>query len=111
MRAVSPSFIGCNLALADARIVIYGIPFEGRVNLRKGADAGPLDVRLRARPRHGRRAAGARLPGRDPHRRARGVPPQTAALLPDVPNAARASDRGRAAPPARAPALSALRHN
>jgi len=46
MRAVSPSFIGCNLALADARIVIYGIPFEGRVNLRKGADAGPLDVRL-----------------------------------------------------------------
>src|SRR3989475_8169452 len=46
MRAVSPSFIGCNLALADARIVIYGIPFEGRVNLRKGADAGPRDVRL-----------------------------------------------------------------
>src|SRR3989442_10319585 len=46
MRAVSPSFIGCNLAFADARIVIYGIPFEGRVNLRKGADAGPLDVRL-----------------------------------------------------------------
>jgi agmatinase len=46
MRAVSPSFIGCNLALADARIVVYGIPFEGRVNLRKGADAGPLDVRL-----------------------------------------------------------------
>src|SRR5256712_2577027 len=46
MRAVSPSFIGCSLAFADARIVIYGIPFEGRVNLRKGADAGPLDVRL-----------------------------------------------------------------
>src|SRR5260370_2159933 len=46
MRAVSPSFIGCNLAFADARIVVYGIPFEGRVNLRKGADAGPLDVRL-----------------------------------------------------------------
>src|SRR5438094_3858964 len=46
MRAVSPSFIGCNLALADARIVVFGIPFEGRVNLRKGADAGPLDVRL-----------------------------------------------------------------
>jgi agmatinase len=46
MRAVSPSFIGCNLALADARIVVYGIPFEGRVNLRKGADAGTLDVRL-----------------------------------------------------------------
>src|SRR5438876_216623 len=46
MRAVSLSFIGCNLAFADARIVVYGIPFEGRVNLRKGADAGPLDVRL-----------------------------------------------------------------
>src|SRR2546426_6808897 len=46
MRAVSPSFIGCNLAFADARIVVYGIPFEGRVNLRKGADAGPRDVRL-----------------------------------------------------------------
>src|SRR6266403_3566604 len=46
MRSVSPTFIGCRLPLADARIVIYGIPFEGRVNLRKGADAGPLDVRL-----------------------------------------------------------------
>src|SRR5712692_7435479 len=46
MRAVSPSFIGCNLAFADARVVVYGIPFEGRVNLRKGADAGPLDLRL-----------------------------------------------------------------
>src|SRR3989475_9507294 len=46
MRAVSPSFIGCTLAFADARIVVFGIPFEGRVNLRKGADAGPLDVRL-----------------------------------------------------------------
>src|SRR5215813_5500040 len=46
MRSVSPTFIGCHLPLADARIVIYGIPFEGRVNLRKGADAGTLDVRL-----------------------------------------------------------------
>src|SRR6266481_9255500 len=46
MRSVSPTFIGCRLPLADARIVVYGIPFEGRVNLRKGADAGPLDVRL-----------------------------------------------------------------
>src|SRR5207247_9718177 len=46
MRAVSPSFIGCTLPLSDARIVIFGIPFEGRVNLRKGADAGPRDVRL-----------------------------------------------------------------
>src|SRR5881296_989037 len=46
MRSVSPTFIGCRLPLADARIVVFGIPFEGRVNLRKGADAGPLDVRL-----------------------------------------------------------------
>jgi agmatinase len=46
MRPVSPRFIACDRALADARIVIYGIPFEGRVNLRKGADAGPRDVRL-----------------------------------------------------------------
>ena len=46
MRAVSPTFIGCRLPLSDARIVVYGIPFEGRVNLRKGADAGTLDVRL-----------------------------------------------------------------
>ena len=46
MRAVSPSFIGCTLPFSDARIVIFGIPFEGRVNLRKGADAGPRDVRL-----------------------------------------------------------------
>src|SRR6516162_2453416 len=46
MRSVSPTFIGCRLPLEDARIVIYGIPFEGRVNLRKGADAGTLDVRL-----------------------------------------------------------------
>src|SRR5215471_9450627 len=46
MRAVSPSFIGCTLPFSDARIVIFGVPFEGRVNLRKGADAGPRDVRL-----------------------------------------------------------------
>ena len=46
MRPVSPRFIACyDRALADARIVIYGIPFEGRVNLRKGADSGPLDLR------------------------------------------------------------------
>ena len=47
MRAVSPRFIACDdRAAADARIVVYGIPFEGRVNLRKGADAGPRDVRM-----------------------------------------------------------------
>src|SRR5437588_10695584 len=46
MRSVSPTFIGCRLPLADARVVVYGIPFEGRVNLRKGADAGPRDLRV-----------------------------------------------------------------
>ncbi len=46
MRPVSPRFIACHRALSDARIVLYGIPFEGRVNLRKGADGGPRDLRL-----------------------------------------------------------------
>ncbi len=47
MRPVSPRFIACHRSLADARIVLYGIPFEGRVNLRKGADGGPRDLRGR----------------------------------------------------------------
>ena len=46
MRAVSPRFIACPSDLERARIVVYGIPFEGRVNLRKGADTGPRDLRL-----------------------------------------------------------------
>jgi agmatinase len=46
MRAVSPCFIGCRRSLSEARIVLYGIPFEGRVNLRKGAAGGPRDLRL-----------------------------------------------------------------
>jgi len=46
MRAVSPRFIACHRPLAEARIVLFGIPFEGRVNLRKGADGGPRDLRL-----------------------------------------------------------------
>jgi len=47
LRPVSPRFIACDdRAPADARIIVYGIPFEGRVNLRKGADAGPRDVRV-----------------------------------------------------------------
>jgi agmatinase len=46
MRPVSPRFIACERTLADGRIFLYGIPFEGRVNLRKGADAGPRDLRL-----------------------------------------------------------------
>src|SRR5437660_12098066 len=46
MRAVAPRFIACPSDLDRARIVVYGIPFEGRVNLRKGADSGPRDLRL-----------------------------------------------------------------
>ena len=46
MRPVSPRFIACDRSLADGRIIVYGIPFEGTVNLRKGADTGPLDLRL-----------------------------------------------------------------
>src|SRR5688500_4779818 len=46
MRAAAPRFIACDRDRPDARIVIYGIPFEGRVNLRKGADDGPRDVRV-----------------------------------------------------------------
>jgi len=46
MRAASPRFIACHRPLAEARVVVFGIPFEGRVNLRKGADGGPRDLRL-----------------------------------------------------------------
>src|SRR2546425_12753044 len=46
MRAVAPRFIACPSDLDRARIVVYGIPFEGRVNLRKGACDGPRDLRL-----------------------------------------------------------------
>ncbi len=46
MKPASPRFIACRESLSDGRIVIYGIPFEGRVNLRKGAGAGPRDLRL-----------------------------------------------------------------
>jgi agmatinase len=46
MRAADPPFIACRRPLAQASIALYGIPFEGRVNLRKGADSGPRDLRL-----------------------------------------------------------------
>lgn len=46
MRPVEPRFIACHRPPAEASIVVYGIPFEGRVNLRKGADGGPRDLRL-----------------------------------------------------------------
>jgi agmatinase len=41
-----PRFIACRASLPDARIVLFGIPFEGRVNLRRGADHGPRDLRV-----------------------------------------------------------------
>jgi agmatinase len=46
LRAAAPRFIACHRSLADARIILFGVPFEGRVNLRKGADNGPRDLRL-----------------------------------------------------------------
>ncbi len=46
MKAVRPRFIACQAALAEARIAVFGIPFEGTVNLRHGADRGPLDLRV-----------------------------------------------------------------
>ncbi|PYM08925.1 MAG: agmatinase [Candidatus Rokuibacteriota bacterium] len=46
VKQADPRFIACRESLSDSRIIIYGIPFEGRVNLRKGAAAGPTDLRL-----------------------------------------------------------------
>ncbi len=46
MRLVSPRFIACTRSPDEAQIVFFGVPFEGTVNLRKGADRGPLDLRL-----------------------------------------------------------------
>jgi agmatinase len=46
MRPASPCFIASDRPFSEGRIIVYGIPFEGRVNLRKGADAGPRDLRL-----------------------------------------------------------------
>ncbi len=34
-----------NATLPDAQVALYGIPFEGRVNQRKGADQGPTEIR------------------------------------------------------------------
>ena len=45
MKAATPRFIACQAALAGARIAVFGIPFEGTVNLRHGADRGPDDMR------------------------------------------------------------------
>jgi len=46
VRPASPRFIACGEPPAAGGIVVFGIPFEGRVNLRKGAQAGPRDLRL-----------------------------------------------------------------
>ena len=46
MKAVEPRFIACSASLPDARIALFGLPFEGTVNLRQGADHGPRDLRL-----------------------------------------------------------------
>lgn len=46
MKPVSPRFIACTRSPDEAQIVFFGLPFEGTVNLRKGADRGPLDLRL-----------------------------------------------------------------
>jgi agmatinase len=40
-----PRFISCRVSFPEARIVLFGIPFEGRVNLRHGADQGPRALR------------------------------------------------------------------
>ena len=46
MRPASPCFIASDRPFSQGRIIVYGVPFEGRVNLRKGADGGPRDLRL-----------------------------------------------------------------
>ncbi|MGH7349753.1 MAG: arginase family protein, partial [Candidatus Rokuibacteriota bacterium] len=46
MIPAAPRFIACRASLSDARIVLFGIPFEGRINLRRGADHGPRELRL-----------------------------------------------------------------
>ena len=46
MIPAEPRFIACRASLPDARVALFGIPFEGRVNLRRGADHGPRELRL-----------------------------------------------------------------
>ena len=46
MTPADPRFIACRAPYQDARIVLFGIPFEGSVNLRTGADHGPRDLRI-----------------------------------------------------------------
>ncbi|MFQ5828981.1 MAG: agmatinase [Candidatus Methylomirabilia bacterium] len=46
MRGTDPRFIGCAGEPGESGIILFGIPFEGSVNLRKGAHRGPQDLRL-----------------------------------------------------------------
>jgi agmatinase len=46
LKEVEPRFITCQASLRGARIALFGIPFEGTVNLRHGADRGPRDLRI-----------------------------------------------------------------
>ena len=46
MISAEPRFIACRAPTPEARIAIFGVPFEGVVNLRRGADQGPHDLRL-----------------------------------------------------------------
>jgi agmatinase len=45
VKDAGPRFIASDRDCSESRIAVFGIPFEGRVNLRKGADRGPQDVR------------------------------------------------------------------
>jgi agmatinase len=46
LKPADPRFIACRAPDPDVRIVLFGIPFEGSVNLRTGADQGPRDLRM-----------------------------------------------------------------
>lgn len=46
MHPATPRFIATTRAPAQARVLLFGVPFEGTVNLRKGAHRGPGEIRL-----------------------------------------------------------------
>jgi agmatinase len=46
MHPATPRFIACTRAPAEAQVLLFGIPFEGSVNLRKGTHRGPREIRL-----------------------------------------------------------------
>ena len=46
MKPADPRFIACRPPYPEARLVVFGIPFEGTVNLRRGADHGPRELRI-----------------------------------------------------------------